>query len=222
MLSMVSLNWFSQNLITNVVWLVIVLIGGASLALIKKYLPSLAPYAMYFLVGCACVAIVVGLVMIWPEPTTNTNTIERDARRWLDNFGLSNKTIIDDSVYFALQAQMANGTLIIARSKKRDRYLEMTAGMNLSPEHEVIVKSLTPERIKLISDSVIRQLALGRVNMVVTFPFKEIRFVRMIPIIKTLNESTFIEAVDDVDKAMLIARQTIVIELQTAAMTPAH
>ena len=161
-------------------------------------------------------------MVIWPEPTTNTNTIERDARRWLDNFGLSNKTIIDDSVYFALQAQMANGTLIIARSKKRDRYLEMTAGMNLSPEHEVIVKSLTPKRIKLISDSVIRQLALGRVNMVVTFPFKEIRFVRMIPIIKTLNESTFIEAVDDVDKAMLIARQTIVIELQTAAMTPAH
>jgi hypothetical protein len=112
----------------------------------------------------------------------------------------------------------------VGRPKQRDKYLQFQGNMTVAPEHDAILKSLSPPQLEHVVDEI--QLEMTRAKVGFTFingPVRGIAVSKAVPITGSLSEDSFIASLDQIDGEMLLAREAIRLTLasiDTSKTTP--
>ncbi len=127
------MGWLWQNLISNLAWEILLLVGGAaSLGYLKKKVPEHASTIAYALFGATCVAILLftitghGLLVKTRSAVTPENLAE-NIRKWADDSGLGvTKMPADQEVYFGFLIRLQSGNqLTVFRGKEKAGWLQI-------------------------------------------------------------------------------------------------
>lgn len=210
------MDWKSlyNNVLSNIVWWLLVLGGGALLALLKIYWPKFADPTLYALVGIACLAMVAfslkgkGLLISNPAVITPEN-IEEHVREWLDHFRVSSKKeSAPTGMSFLVIATLRSGNLVaIGRHNEAEEYLSLQSRVMLGPEHQVAIDAMTEEqRNQTIQEIVLELLRTRIAHTLEGPPFRAMILSKGLRISGTLTEDVFIAAMDEMDNAGNMAK----------------
>jgi hypothetical protein len=220
-----SIQWdwrsFFNNMLSNLAWWVVLLAGGAVLALLRFYWPLLAEPALYGFVGVTCVAILIFATTGRPIfskqlPQTTPENVEANVRAWLDSFKISCKKETSPDTYFILLATLNSGNPIgIGRAKAQDRYLSFQARISLSPEHQGPMDRMTPAQIEHTLREITLEFFRTKTNYTLEGPpFRAIVISKALLISARLTEDVFSGILDEMDSAVSMARVVTVMAIE--------
>lgn len=219
------MDWLWQGLITNWLSTLLIIGAGAGLALLKTRRPQWVSPVLYGLLGSGSVAIILvafyGLAAIPKKqrPQTTPENVEANLRVWLDAFGISTRKVTDQDSHFALIVTLNNGTPVaIVRSKKLDRYIVLQSTLTISPEHKTLLDKLSNGQKMQIREELAVEMARAKIGFTIEPSLEPslsgITLTRRVPITTNLAEDTFMERIDEIDEAVILARNTIVLALE--------
>jgi len=142
----------------------------------------------------------------------NTDNIEANVRAWLDtfNFGVA-KLNEDPQTHFVLAVTTKAGRkLSVKRTKALDQHLAVT--WTWVPPVELqqrLDRMPTSSSNKLASDLRIEMARYRTAYANLRAPLKSVYLERIIPITPTLTEDTFINTVNEVELASILALETV-------------
>jgi len=192
------------------------------LALLKKKFPQWFPIALWGLIGCGLVAvIVVAFVLLTriprPAPEITATNVETNIRTWLDSFHLSSKKMDDPQSLFALVVTLDNGTrMVIARPKLLDRYIVLQSSITISQEDKAIFDGLPLEERAIFAARLSAELSRTGMGFTMDLAQNNITLTRRVPITSNLTEGTFMENFDEMDSAKILVLRTVVLMLLDA------
>jgi hypothetical protein len=211
-----DLNPIVQGILTNWFSDLLILVGGAALAVLRKKNSPWAGVAAYFLIGCACMSVIVftfvGHAILAKEtPQTTAENIEPNIRAWSDQFSLGIQKQADDNFDFAYAISLHSGrTVLVGRPKVRDRYLQFQGNVTLAPEHEAAVQKLSLSQQQRLADEINLEMARNKIGFAfIGPPFKGIRVSKGVPITSNLTEDSFAASLDEIDSSILLARESL-------------
>ena len=223
-------NGVLQGLFSNLVWWIIIVVGGGLLALLKVKWPRIAGPALYGLLGVACLATVcfvaVGRPLLSKEqPQTTTENVDANIRAWADSLGMGVTRFQLPDAYFALGITLKNGNqVVIGRVKERPSYLEIQSSLILSPEHQAILSKLTKEQAADVTEEVTLELARSKIGYTITGPppgqMQTVLLQRSVPITSGLTEATFGGYLDEMDSAISLVRLATTLALAHNSQPP--
>ncbi len=201
-------NWFIQGVITNFVWWLLAVSGGAVVALLARYASSWAAPARDGLVAFAAIAVgIVGLrnIRSGPKARTTTRNAESQIRSWLDNFRVAVQNDPNQDTYFRLVATMPSSVkIIIGRLKgELDGYVMFRAEITPSAEEQRQIADLSRVEAERMLLEVRLELArLGVTYSGLTLPVSTIALMKRLPISDALTEDLFIDRLDQMEAAV--------------------
>lgn len=226
-----DLSWFWQGLLTNGIWWLVLLFGGAVVAFLKVKRPAWAPPVLYGLAALACLSVVyftfTGRSVFSPAPVDTVN-VEGNVKKWVSLIGYGSQSTPPPSATSDFAYQITpTGTetpLLVWRDKNKLGYLQLETVMTISPQHAAILKRITP--VQAIEIMQYTESELLRRNLSFVFAGPDANRLQAITIIKGvpidgLTESGFAYAVDDIESAQQLAKLSFVdaLEKYGAAIT---
>jgi hypothetical protein len=223
-------GWLLQNLVSNIVYGLLVLAVGASLAWLRLKRPLWTPYAVYALGGTTCAAALIFFatgrpVFTFAPSITTSENIEERIKAWAEQFNLGIQKTAEPDAFFADNIALHNGTqVLITRTHDRPLYLQMRATLGISPEHLAIVSKLSAEERNRASDLIMLELTRARIGYVVSAnpfppPFQGLIITKSVPI-QGITDSSFISYLDEMDSQMGLARFAVRSVLDTFVPKP--
>jgi hypothetical protein len=198
--------------------------GGAVLAWIKQRRPSWLPAVYVGLGGGVVILIGAGALRVISTPIprqpdiVTVDNVEAHLNQWIDAFHYSRRKLPDaqDSFFNYVITNTYGRSLNISRLRQSpfDRYLVMSAGVTVGPEHTAKLGKLSkPDADLLVRDLRIEmaRYKIGFAN--ISIPLTTIGVEKDIPITTTLSEDTFLQATNDVDSAQVLLLNLIPMEL---------
>ena len=201
-------------MVSRAIWWLLVLGGGIGVGIIKLHWPTLSGPVLYGLGGAACIAIIhfaaTGRALL-SRPDTTPENVEKNIRKWLDNFGLASKKEVDPLSYFVLGITLANGNpILVARVKAKDRYLTFQMTLALAPEHQAIIERMNDPQRERVMEELILELGRSRIGHSIQGPpFKGVILLKAVPITPNYTEGSFAASLDEMDSALNVARIAI-------------
>jgi hypothetical protein len=225
-------TWLWQDFLSNAIWYFLILLGGVVLTFLKKRGSAWFAPALYGLVGCSLVAVIVYSVValnnIPPKksPPVSPDNVEANIRTWLDRFGLSVAKGPDESdTIFSLFVTLRNGVgITIWRPKSLDRYVVLATLVSIKPSDQDVVNQLSPEETARFTARIRAEMARVKLIYTAESPLRTITLQKRIPITDNLTEDVFMQAIDEVNSAALLVLETMDLELigkRTAESAPA-
>jgi len=141
---------------------------------------------------------------------TQTNTeIAGSARFFSSLLGIQKQS--DDKFNFIYLIALPSGrSVLVGNPKQREGYLQLEGTMALGPEHQAALKKLSPTQLESIMDEINLEMAIGKVGFgFVNGPTQAMFVSKAIPISSSLNENSFVGYLDEMDSALLLAREAI-------------
>src|SRR5579859_886880 len=221
-------NWLWQNLFSNVVWEILLVIGGATLlGYVKSKVPDHAPTIAYAVFGATCVAILLftitgrGIISKRPPEVTAEN-IEENIKKWTENNGLSiakvsSSVLAGQNADFGFMVTLdSKNQILVFRGKEKSSFIQIQSQLMLSPEHLAILNKLTKEQADDAIEEVTLEMNRARIGYIMqmalappmmsgpTATTKAPMFGQTILVTKPLamtaaNEVTFMENLNQID-----------------------
>jgi hypothetical protein len=216
-----ALRWLADNTASAIVGMIVVaLVGGIAAILLRRYsswgTPALYGSAVFALlsVGGLGVLGMVSELSRMRQPHLTPENVEQRIRGWLDNFGLSTKPLgksdAPDSI-FALQVTTdANLPIIVARQKELPRYVLLEVSIELSPEHRTMLSRLTGSQVNQLVRDVRAEMAKCTIPCRIVKPLEKVSVQRRLAITDDLTEDRFMERMDEMSFAFVVANDVIV------------
>lgn len=217
---------FWQGIFQNLVATVIVIGGGAVLAVLRATHSYWAEPALYGFLAMTALAVLIFALTGRPLlskklPQTTVDNVEDNIRTWLDYFGLGVKKVVDPETHFLFLVTPRSGLgMYIARFKSRDRYIAFGANIDIAPEHQVILKALPKEKSGRIAEELSLELAKTGVGYHLTVEtdgtLTKISLQRNTPITSNLTQDAFIGYVDQLESNGHVAVEAVRLALDDA------
>lgn len=215
------MDWSSiwHGIVSNAIYGFVILGGGLVLALLKKKGSAWFAPALYGLIGCGLVAVVVIAFVVLtripkPPPDITSENVEANIRTWLDSFGWSTKRVDDPLATFALVATLDNGTPIeIARPKAADHYISLASALVFTPEQKEQLDKISKAEANQLADDVKIEMTRMKTGYEMRQP-ESITLSRQILISNNLTEGVFLQNIEEMDSAIALAKITMVRSLQ--------
>jgi hypothetical protein len=211
-MDMSDLSWLWQAAAWD--W-VLVPLGGALLAYLKKKHPDWAGTLVYGLGGAAFIAIIlftaVGRpVFSKPLQKTTPENLEANIRIWAADAEYSIAPgPADAAAVFRLVLRLDDGkTLDLVRMKAagRDKYLVISASLTLEQSQRKELSALSDLEQKLLADDLTIELAKYKNGFVLSGPpLNTWNIEKRVPITAALNEESFIDAVTEIDSEIVVS-----------------
>jgi hypothetical protein len=219
-------DWLWQFLASQALWEILLMIGvGALIARAKSKWPTIAPSILYGVAGATLVGVILftltGRGILTPPPQKITpENVEENIRTWVNEVGLSVKVLADTQSppgsIFTVEARFDNGDPVyITRLKSQDVWLVIHSTLTVSSPHADMLGKLTPEKANEISNELNLEMARTHVSYTYDSPLKVIHVEKRILLTSATREG-LITAVNDIDFAVSIARDTIIIGIERA------
>jgi hypothetical protein len=214
------MDWNSiwTGIVSNLFYGLLLLGGGTLIAYLRKKQSSWFVPAFWGLGASALI-----LVCIWawkgihsfPERRAliTSENVEANIKTWLDEFQVSTKNSPNPSEDFGLVATLMNGDPIaIVRLKDHDRYIVFQTTLTISPEHLAMIDKMDSNQRLQLQQDLTTELARAKCDFGLSDPLKTVTLTARIPITPDLTEDEFLSKLDEMDDAIIIARNTIVVD----------
>lgn len=210
-------KWFWQGLLVNGVYALLILGGGAVMAILYSKLPEIYSMAAKGLVGSASVAVIIfcylgilnrpkRLAVITPE------NAEENVKAWIEKFNLTHKRVEDASVLWAYLVTLNDGnSILVMRRKDRDKYVYFQGNVVFAPEHLLVYKTLSPVQSNRLAERLALQLAQTYMtfNLIGVDATPGFAISTRIPITAGMTEDEVMLKIDQTDAGMIIGKVVI-------------
>jgi hypothetical protein len=199
------------------------LAGGILLGWLKAKRPTWAPPFLYGLVGATLIlGILVGFKVLHAlslQPSlVEQGKEELVIRQWLDNFHFSATKVNDPESSLALLVGFRNGTQVaVRRLKMLDHYITIQGVYNISPTDMASLRKLSANKRLQVQEQLILEATRQKIGFTYQGdPIQSITLETKIPITPNLNESSFINGLDNVDISPIALRESFAVSLASA------
>jgi hypothetical protein len=219
------IHWLVSNTATALYsMLVVAVVGAIGTFLLRRYsswgtpaLYGLAAFTLLCVSGLATISTVSELSQM-RQPHITPGNVEENVRKWLDNFQLSTKPLTKPEApnsIFALQVTTDSGLPItVACPQDLPRYLVLQVSITLSPEHRAMFSKLTEEQESDLERDLRHEMAKCAVPCVIVGQLEKVAIQRRLAITDGLTEDAFMEHMDEMAFAFVVANDTIVRNLE--------
>jgi hypothetical protein len=143
-------------------------------------------------------------------PEVTADNLESTIRGWLCDSGLSAKRVSDPAWIFGLQTTLPVGeSIYIIQIKERRDFIALEASLTLSPENQAILKTLPTAYLEKLMQEVVLKFFLARMVLTIRMRRSDISFLSQLAITRGSMKDEFFEHLDNMDKAIILARDTI-------------
>jgi hypothetical protein len=213
------MDWLWQGVLTNGLWWSFVVAGGAVIAIGKAKGWRWVTPILYGFAASALVLFIIVMAHMWKlfplEQRITPKTAESNIRRWVDKFHLAVQALPDNpNEYFTLKVTTLSGKpLLIHQSKALENYLQMQAIISVSPEDQKFLTKLSAKEAGFLIGNLRVEMARARVGSFnIGLPLTTFAIVKSVPIV-FLSESAFVQNIDEMELAEVIALETFRKEL---------
>jgi hypothetical protein len=123
----------------------------------------------------------------------------------------------DPGAHFVLFVTLHNGTqIVISRSKAMDRYITIQSRLEVSQEHQVILDTFSKDQAIQVTNELSLEMARFKIGWLISpvgAPLKSILIVKTVPNTNIFTEDFFVERLDELDSAVILARAAIILAL---------
>jgi hypothetical protein len=216
-------NWFEGvpgNLIAGVIQWLVPLVVALLLGYLKLKGSDLVQPVLYSLIGMLLVGLI-SLTFRLPEllrrqPAITTANVDAHIRDWLDHFKMSSGHIDVANAVFALVVTIHDENKVtVFRLQDKSQYVIVQAVLQFNTRDEELIKRLSSLEQKHLRLMLTSELAKLNVGFGIAMP-NSITVVVRTPITDTFSEATFMESIDRVDNAMLVAKAVFNLEIDAA------
>lgn len=215
------MDWLWQGTTTEVIGIIIGLIGSAVAAWMKERGYSLwtdsTRYGLtvfaLLIVSWAGIKTILRQEPAKPEPITAQN-VEEHVKKWLEHFRIGSRNEPQPETTFRRIATLMDGNNVIIYSKPElDRYIILNAVLRPSDADAEIIGKLTPAQLEMVNERVKLEAARAKVVYGISRSTFMVLLEKRIPLTANLDEALFVQQIDELDSAtvliQLIVRNTI-------------
>jgi hypothetical protein len=142
--------------------------------------------------------------------------LEPTLRRWLEDFGQNVKTASDAAWDFGLLTTLPDGeSIYVVLMKEHRRSITFLANLNISPEHQAILKAMPGTYFEKLAQEVVLKVFLAKMVLAIRTRLSEVSLFAQLAI-TDLTEDGFFKHMDDMDNAILLARKIILLGVERA------
>ncbi len=142
--------------------------------------------------------------------------LEQTVRGWLEESGLSTRTASDPAWNFGLLTRLSGGeSVYIAQMNEHRRFVTFQANLAISPEHQAILKAMPGAYFEKLAQEVVLKVFLAKMVLAVRTRHSEVSLFSQLAI-TDLAEGTFLKHIDDMDTAILLTRNIILLGVERA------
>jgi hypothetical protein len=143
-------------------------------------------------------------------PDVTADNLESTIRGWLYDSGLSAQRVSDPAWVFALLTTLPNGeSLYVIQRKESRRLITLEARLAVSPEHQAILKAVPAAFLEKLMQEIALKVFLARMALTIQMQLSEVSFSSQLAITRGSMEDDFFEHLDDMDNAIILARDVI-------------
>ena len=228
-------DWLVQNLVSNIIYGVLIVGTGALFAWLKAKRPAYAPHAIYALASMTCVAILMFAVTgrpVWStQPHITPDNVEEYVRKWADSLslGVTRAPSPSPDGYFGVLITLKSGNgVVVGRGKEVPDYLQIQIPLVMTTEHQAAFSKLTKDQQKTIVEEVTLEMARAKIgNMIVQAmvndqPQSPTIVLQSNPPIEGLTKDGFVNRLDAIDSAITLVRATTFLALARAQPITLH
>jgi hypothetical protein len=144
------------------------------------------------------------------------DNLEPSLRRWLEDSGQNVKTASDTAWDFGLLTALPDGeTIHVVLMKEHRRFITFRANLDISPEHQAILKAMPGTYFEKLAQEVVLKVFLAKMVLAIRARLSEVSLFSQLAI-TDLTEDTFFKHIDDMGNAILLARKIILLGVERA------
>jgi hypothetical protein len=226
---MPSVDWFLKTTLGKILGILLTFGVGFVAAFFKGRGASWVLPLLYGLGGVLIViGIIAGLACISyfsfasqkVRPLITSENIETKIREWAYAFGASVTKASESNasgVFFSMNIKPKNCPFDIAvsRPKAFPHYVTIGQSLTLSEEHKALHKKLNEQQVTQLTETLRIEMSRCRISHEIEHPLKRVYVEQRIPITSDLTEDIFIRRLDEVQHDIILARDTIVLGLES-------
>jgi hypothetical protein len=155
-------------------------------------------------------------VVITPE------NVESMVRRWITEFNVTNTPLhlTDPPNYFAIQVNpLPQNPITLIHTRAHADYLTVFSVLTISPPHKRLYDALSAEARAEFLQKLRIEIARARILCTTDDSFSSIQIEKLVPITTSLKEGEVIQAIQDMNYALILLRDVVVLELNHAQTT---
>jgi hypothetical protein len=142
--------------------------------------------------------------------------VEPALRGWLEGSGLSTKTAADPAWDFGLVSTLPDGeSIYIVQMKEHRRFVTFQANLAISPEHQAILKAMPGAYFEKLAQEVVLKVFLAKMVLAIRTRLSDVSLFSQLAI-TDLTKDAFFKHMDDMDNAILLARNIIFLGVERA------
>jgi hypothetical protein len=204
-----SLDWIWQNFFSQVVWeILLILGGGVFLSYLRTKMPRWGPAIQNAVFSMAAIAVIIygltGRAIFSAKPPTAEN-IGALVRMWAEDTAVSIRKVSDPRSKFSYDLKFPNGAVVnVVQRADQPSYLFIHS--TIIPDEQAMDKvgKLNQEQIQNITENIVIELAKTNVEFNLE-PLNHMTIVNRVLITDTLTQGYFYQQVEAVNNADLIA-----------------
>jgi hypothetical protein len=176
---------------------------------------------LYGMIGYALLsAIVVGFwgirALRFKQLEVAGDNLQPTLRRWLEDSGLSVEIAHDPAWDFGLLTALPDGeSIYIVQMKEHRRFITFQANVDISPEHQAILKAMPVTYFEKLAQEVVLKVFLAMMVLAIRTRLSEVSLFSQLAC-TDLTEDAFFKHMDDMDNAILLARKIILLGVERA------
>lgn len=225
-----GIKGFLNNLVSNIVSGILVLGGGALIAVLRHYYPNEAPVVLYGLAGATSIAVLLyavrGHAVFSLRERVTPKNVEEKIKKWSDALGIGvakPDQQLPESL-FSLRLTLKSGTPVAAlRMKNRPEILQLQNQLTFSPEHQAAIGQLAPAQAAKLIDKINIELARSKIGYTigVLVPLGSVEnpqntiftIVKGVRINDELDRERFVQYVDEIDSGTSLVKAVTALNL---------
>lgn len=142
-------------------------------------------------------------------PEVTAVNLESTIRGWLFDSGLSAKRVSNPAWIFGLQTTLPVGeSVYITQMKERPDFIALEASLTLSPEHQAILKAVPRAYLERLMQEVVLKVFLAEMLLTIRMRHTDISISSKFAITRGSMKDEFFEHLDNMDNAIVLARDT--------------
>ena len=180
----------------------------------STFLYGMIGYALMLSIFLGCLS--TGVLRFIPAEVLADN-LEPTIRGWLDDSGLSTKPASAPTWNFGLLTTLPDGeSIYIIHMKEHRRLIAFQANLALSTEHQAILKAMPEAYVEKLAQDVSLKLFLAKMVPAIRMRLSDVWLFSKLAITTGLTEEEFLKHLDDMDSAIILARNTISLGVERA------
>jgi hypothetical protein len=144
------------------------------------------------------------------QPKAIAAQLEPTIREWLYDLGLNTKPVLDEAWHFGLLTTLPSGELVyILQLKEHRRFIAFQTNLAVPPEHQAILKAMPKAYFDELTQELVLKVFLAKMVLAIRTQLSNIALFSQLAIDGDFKQEAFLKQLDDMDNAIILARNTI-------------